>query len=203
VAISGTSHRNSYTRIYQESSSSSSSQWNLIGEIQGVRYGGSNKLNAGGTRLVMGTVASEGWRCIVQVFDRIIQSDTQTKVSTWTRVGQPIVGAKPLEMWGGDVELSADGDLLVVTSQNGDTHRVQAYQLSTDEPQMWIPYGQELTGTGNQYEHYGADLALSVDGKILAVGAPGDIDLYNSKLSGKSISSLTNHSFQAAYICTN
>jgi hypothetical protein len=106
VAISGTSHRNSYTRIYQESSSSSSSQWNFIGEIQGVRYGGSIKLNAGGTRLVMGTVASEGWRGIVQVFDRIIQSGTQKKVSTWTRVWQPIVGAKPLEMWGGDVELS-------------------------------------------------------------------------------------------------
>jgi hypothetical protein len=86
--------------------------------------------------------------------------------------------------------VSADGDLLVVTSQNDDTNRVQAYQLSTDEPQMWIPYGQELTGTGNQYEHYGADLALSVDGKILAVGAPGNIDQYNSKLSGKSISSL-------------
>jgi uncharacterized protein YidB (DUF937 family) len=67
-------------------------------------------LNAGGTRLVMGTVASKGWRGIGQVFDRIIQSGTHKKVSTWTRVGQSIVGAKLLEMWGGDVELSADGD---------------------------------------------------------------------------------------------
>lgn len=192
LAISGSSQRNSYTRIYQEQPDTDPVQWVPIGEIQGVKFGGSIKLNARGSRLVMGTMASQGWRGIVQIFDRGVGKNKYT----WTRVGQPIVGKAPLEMWGGTVAMSADGETVVVTSNDGDTNRVQAYRLlsnnnatNTSAPPMWQPYGPELHGTGNQYEHFGADIALSHDGTILAVGAPGDFDLYtNSKNSGKAVS---------------
>jgi hypothetical protein len=187
LAISGTSYRNSYTKIYQEQLNSTTSvpvQWAEIGEIQGVKFGGSIKLNAAGTRLAMGTVASEGWRGMVQVFDRGVNKNRDV----WTRVGQPIVGKTALEMWGGKVALSADGSTLVVSSNRGDTNRVVAYQLSTDTPAMWKPHGPELHGTGNQYEHFGSDVALSSDGTILAVGAPGDFELFTAQKAGKPVS---------------
>ena len=196
VAISGTTHTNSYTRIYQETDASTGKAWNMIGEIQNVRFGGNIVMDQSGTRLVIGTVASEGWRGMVQVFD--YQNHESSK--SWVRIGPPIVGKKPLDMWGGKVALSYDGNILAVTSKNGDTNHVQVYQLSTTtshgnqpsgvQPQpMWLPIGPELIGTGNPYEHYGSDIAISADGTVLAVGAPGDNILYHTMTNGKNISS--------------
>ena len=182
VAISGTTSTNSYTRIYHQESNTM--EWILVGEIQNVRFGGNIVMDRSGTRLVIGTVASEGWRGMVQVFDY------QPEPKSWVRVGPPIVGQKPLDMWGGKLALSYDGNTLAVTSKNGDTNHVQVYQLSavTNGP-FWVPIGQELVGTGNAHEHYGSDIALSADGTVLAVGAPGDNDLYHAMANGKNISS--------------
>ena len=47
----------------------------------------------------------------------------------------------------------------------------------------------QYTGTGNSHEHYGSDIAISADGTILAVGAPGDNELYSAMKNGKKISS--------------
>jgi hypothetical protein len=198
VAISGTTHTNSYTRIYQETNTTSGTAWNMIGEIQNVRFGGNIAMDQSGTRIVIGTVASEGWRGMVQVFNYQQHHD---EPNSWVRIGQPIVGNKPLDMWGGKVALSFDGNILVVTSKNGDTNHVRVYRLSTTstnnnenkqsvvQKQMWVPIGPELIGTGNPYEHYGSDIAISADGTVVAVGAPGDNALYNAMKNGKNVSS--------------
>ena len=110
---------------------------------------------------------------MVQVFEN--------KSGVWWRIGQPIVGANPLDNWGGSLSMADDGNIVAVSSKNGVTNRVTVYQLRTnpDNEQLmsWQPLGQDLHGVGNVHEHFGYDIELNHDGTVLAVSAPGDYDL--------------------------
>ena len=169
IAVSGTSPRHSFTQLFRLENWA----WTKIGEIKGKKFGASIALSADGTRFVMGTVASESWRGLMQVYD--------FDGSGWNRVGQPIVGTHSLEMFAGSVDISADGSIVVGTSKDGNAHRVAAFQLSKNGDE-WQPFGQELQGSGNPHEHFGTDVKLSSDGSVLAVGAPGDLTIYKALL---------------------
>lgn len=180
LAVAGTRMRNSYTQIYQQQVSASDptqQRWLLIGEIQNKKHGGGIALNGTGDRIAVGTIASEGWKGMVQVFDY--------RDSEWVRVGQPVVGETSMELWGGQLALSADGTTLVVSSNGGGNNRVAAYRLHTktdeenNETTMWHQLGESLHGTVNEHEHFGADIDINYDGTIIAIGAPGDYELFD------------------------
>jgi len=179
LAVSGTQVRNSYTQIYQQQVSASDptqQRWMLIGEIQNKKHGGGIALNGTGDRIAVGTIASEGWKGMVQVFDY--------RDSEWVRTGQPVVGERSMELWGGQVALSADGTTLVASSNAGGNNRVAAYRLlSTSDKDnnatiMWHQLGESLHGTINEHEYFGADIDTNYDGTIIAIGAPGDYELF-------------------------
>lgn len=147
--------------------------------IQGNEFGGGN---GSGDRFAIGTTASEDWHGMVQVFDYDIHTQA------WVRIGQPVVGKRTLERWGGQVELSVDGSTLVVSFRDGGSNRVAAYRLGPvvglkKEPnqRIWGQVGQLLHGTDNDHEYFGADLDINYDGSILAIGAPGDFELNEMK----------------------
>lgn len=156
--------------------------WADLGEIDSVKYGGSIALDSSGRRLAVGSIAYDMWRGGVQVYDYDEASNE------WHAVGQMILGEKELETWAGKVELNADGSILAVSTKNGNNGHVATYKLEKDDVTddfLWRRLGQDLRGTGNKHEHFGADISISSDGDVLAIGAPGDRDLYDESLSVK------------------
>lgn len=185
VAVSGRAEHYSYTKIF-ELEEHEGKTWIEIGEVQNIQYGGSIALSSSGHRLAIGTVASEAWRGMVQVFEN--------KAGVWWRIGQPIVGENRLDNWGGSLSMADDGNIIAVSSKNGVINRVTVYQLRSnpdnDQLMSWQSLGQDLHGIGNAHEHFGYDVALNHDGTVLAVSAPGDDDLLQEQqnsLSGKDL----------------
>lgn len=154
--------------------------WADLGEIDSIKYGGSIALDDSGRRLAVGSIAYDMWRGGVQVYDY----DETT--NEWNPIGQMILGKKELETWGGKVELNADGSVLAVSTKDGNHGHVTAYILAQDVVTgefLWEKLGQDLRGSGNKHEHFGADISLSSNGEVLAIGAPGDRGLYDESLS--------------------
>jgi len=192
LAVAGTTPRSSFLRVYQEEISQPQvddtvpptvhHRYAETSQIEGKNHGGGIALNGVGDRIAMGSTASEGWRGIVQVFDR-------NSTDHWNRVGQAVVGETTMELFGGQVALSADGSTLVAASNEGGNNRVATYRLmeataeAAGEPGvlMWQQLGQSLHGDINEHEHFGADIDINHDGTILAIGAPGDYELFQKK----------------------
>lgn len=94
----------------------------------------------------------------------------------WSQVGLDIYGESERDASGYSLSLSADGQILVISSVkndgvNGtDTGHVRVFRRDTTEPLGWVQIGQDLEG-GTPYDGFGDAVALSNNGKMLAVGS--------------------------------
>lgn len=83
----------------------------------------------------------------------------------WTQLGQDLVGTSTGDWFGDGVAISGDGTTLAIMSGDA-VPVVDVYGLTS---QVWSPLGQKLS------YGYGGDkdsIALSSDGRVLAVGSP-------------------------------
>lgn len=83
----------------------------------------------------------------------------------WTQLGQDLVGTSTGDWFGDGVAISGDGSTLAIMSGDAIPF-VDVYGLTS---QVWSPLGQKLS------YGYGGDkdsIALSSDGRVLAVGSP-------------------------------
>ena len=99
--------------------------------------------------------------------------DWNNATQTWQQVGQNLMGMKTKDGFGNAVALSTVGDVLAVgaTSSNDKQGYVQVYhRTDTSTKGMWTAMGQDLIGK-SAGDEYGKAIALSEDGRRLAVGA--------------------------------
>lgn len=100
--------------------------------------------------------------------------------ANWTQLGQDIEGKGEKDYFGRSLALSKDGKILAIgvaargyfyTSTDADaSDYVRVFQWMESE---WVPLGSHLEGKG-EYDLFGNSVALSSDGKVLAVGAIQD-----------------------------
>jgi FG-GAP repeat len=105
----------------------------------------------------------------------------------WLPVGEPIVGTTPLSRCGAAIALSANGQIIAIGTpmqpRNDQPHgQVQVYQYQADR---WQPIGAPLFGS-TAYSNFGSAIALSGDGRSLAISAPAE-----HSLNGRSSGSVT------------
>lgn len=93
----------------------------------------------------------------------------------WSLLGDIIVARDANEQFGFSIDLSADGKLLVVGMPNASSDmgdnvgKVQAYEFYNN---AWRPKGGLLAGK-QVGQNFGYAVAISGDGRRIAVGAPG------------------------------
>jgi hypothetical protein len=151
----------------------------IDGESADESIGTSISLSRNGTTLAIGAKSSRdngessGY---VKVY-RINSVD-----STWVQLGQTLNGTASYDYFGRFVEVSADGETLVIGSpryidQPDQPGYVRVYILvasSDNNDFIWKPHGQDITSEGTEYE-FGSSGSLSDDGKTLCIGVNRDI----------------------------
>lgn len=92
-------------------------------------------------------------------------------VDDWVQLGQDIEGKAEEEYSGSSVALNSDGSILAVGAPGNYTMKgqVRVYQISINN--VWLQLGSDLDGL-EPYDQFGASIALSADGFVLATGAP-------------------------------
>ncbi len=90
-----------------------------------------------------------------------------------TQIGQTITGEAILDRCGRSLQLSADGNVLAVSSPGADPmglSRAGEVRLFKNESGTWTQIGATLNGVARS-NNFGMSLSLSSDGNIVAIGA--------------------------------
>lgn len=100
----------------------------------------------------------------------------------WIQRGQTINGTAILVGTGASVDLTADGNTLVVSSPygfNSINWKVGLVRVFDWNGTEWIQRGNTMEGEGNiapllRDDNFGLDVSITPDGNFLAIGAPGN-----------------------------
>ncbi len=92
----------------------------------------------------------------------------------WTQKGADVYGQTSQDMFGFSVAMSQDGFIMAVgapehSTLNGEMGMVRVHEWSGTD---WVQRGQDLVGDV-EWNKFGTAVALSDDGTIVAIGAPG------------------------------
>jgi hypothetical protein len=142
------------------------------GQQADAYFGHSVSMNSDGTIVAIGAHFADGTKGRVCVYKKV--------GSTWTRLGQIIVGKNSGDFSGISVSLSSDGTIVAIgadqndgtSGNNADNRghvRVYKYNGST----TWTQLGEDIYGE-NATDYSGASVSLSSDGTIVAIGAWGN-----------------------------
>jgi len=105
----------------------------------------------------------------IQGHARVYKWDGQS----WTQMGQDIDGTVGLEEFGGRLDISADGSMLVVGSRSfrtiNNNNYIGSVQTFTWDGTQWIEFGERITGLASA-DQFGSSVSLSNDGSTLAIG---------------------------------
>ncbi|KAI2492583.1 hypothetical protein MHU86_21967 [Fragilaria crotonensis] len=144
----------------------------ISGEIPGDMAGTSVSLSSDGTVLALGSPGrtvddqiSIGQAAIFKFIPAI----------GWSKVGQSLGGFEQLKQFGFSISLSGNGTRVAISAPFVDYHgdlrgMVYVYELSVLYG-MWEPLGRLIKGL-YLADNAGTSIALSSDGRTLAVGAP-------------------------------
>lgn len=80
----------------------------------------------------------------------------------WSRKGSDIIGSG---YFGWSMDISGDGDTLIVGDRTGGYASVYEFDSGS-----WSQVGSNITGGGIGSERFGADVAISYDGSVVAIG---------------------------------
>ena len=110
----------------------------------------------------------------------VYRYDNSTGYRQWTQLGQTIFAQEryPNDMFGADLELSHDGQILAIGQRSHDKSkqglesrgRIAIYRLTN---QSWELMGGEIIGEENS-DAFGRSVGLSADGNVVAGGINGD-----------------------------
>ncbi len=109
--------------------------------------------------------------------DRGVVRIFQNNSGSWSQVANDIVGDSADDLSGRALALSADGNIVAIGSPNSNGNSSTAGQVRVFEKQTnflitsWVQLGSDINGD-QQGGRSGYSVALSADGKTLAVGAP-------------------------------
>ncbi|MEZ5045242.1 MAG: hypothetical protein R2828_35435 [Saprospiraceae bacterium] len=201
IAISEDGRRIAFGNYYNkvkvyEQKANDSKQWTQIGEITGDKngdqFGSAVDLSADGNILVVGAKGKYGVKDEespgkVQVF----RYDDNKQ---WSPIGQNLRGRAAGEFFGSILTCSSNGQYIAAGTNSGNkepglsgTGEVRWFHLKDNN---WEQIGGIIEGHHENVQ-YGLDLALSSDGKRLAVSSLGNGDIepqvhiYDLNLTGK------------------
>lgn len=166
-----------YAKVYDYDDSTS--QWTLQGAMNGLayydRFGGDVDISEDGSRIIVGAPTSKGQEVNLhgagefQVFEH--------DGSSWTRLGQKIVGSQEMDRMGASVAISGDGNFVVVSSPQSDDNginagKVQVFKLS-EESRLWVSQGSNILGVVENERIGEGSTAIAIDrtGMRFAIGA--------------------------------
>ncbi len=142
-----------------------SSNWELIGDpILGQaefdNFGYSVSLSADGDRLAVGApVNGNGY---VRIFEN-------TRGSSWSQLGETIIGEEVGEMTGAGVELSRDGLVAVIGAPFNNSGRGKIRFFSNSQA-GWTQEGGVITGEA-EGDQVGEVISLALNSQIIAIGS--------------------------------
>ncbi|MEH6536845.1 MAG: T9SS type A sorting domain-containing protein [Psychroserpens sp.] len=151
---------------------SSTSQWlqigdDIDGEDQNNGFGVSVDLSSNGQRIVIGApvhfnaFSTPGH---VRVFEY--------QGGSWVQIGDEIEGEGNFDLFGRDVNISSNGNIIAVGARDNDGNgqssgHVRIYEYQVND---WIQLGNDIDGEG-ALNGSGENLSLSSDGTVVAVGS--------------------------------
>ena len=139
----------------------------IDGEAEGDRSGASLALSGNGQILAVGASLNDGNGSNaghVRVFS--------WNGSAWSQLGGDIDGEAADDRFGGSIDLSSDGQILAVGASRNDGNGTDAGHVRVYAwiDSAWSQLGSDIDGEAAG-DRSGGSLALSSDGKMLAVGA--------------------------------
>ena len=145
----------------------------LLGEFENDLFGSSVALSKDGKILVVGSITNSDSGVgagQVQVFENVNDA--------WVQIGKDINGDGPDAKLGRGIAVSDDGTIIALGADGNDsrTGNVRVFENSDGS---WTQIGQELVGI-NTGSLFGNEVSLSSDGRIVAVGAPGNLQSQGS-----------------------
>lgn len=152
-----------HVRVFQYTSNGLWEQLgqDIDGEDPDYFFGGAVALSANGSIVAAGGHRNTALKGSVRVFQYTDQ---------WRQIGQDINGEAFDDELGVSLALSGDGSIVAAGAWfNSGKGRVYVYQYNRSNSR-WAPFGQSVSGEGFG-DLFGASVALSTDGTILAVGA--------------------------------
>jgi len=172
--------RHGYVRIYKRNPLSALG-WDqlgqdLIGESPDDRFGHHVALSNDGEVLAVGAVLNDGVNGEDSGHVQVFQKNSTVNLG-WTKIGGNIDGEAADDLFGWQVALSNDGEVLAISARNNDgvngadSSHVRIFQRDLNSIIGWAQIGQDLDGEAAG-DISGHNMVLSDKGDIVAIGSP-------------------------------
>ncbi len=155
------------------------SQWKqqgdeIIGLAENAYLGYAVGMDSVGKRIVIGSPYEPGngvFPGSVRVYD--------WNGTTWSLVGNPLYGSQDAEYFGNAVDISADGNTIVVGRRQNDGGGTTSGAVTVFKwnGSQWVQKGGNILGY-TSYARLGASVAISRNGNIIAVGSSNGVESY-------------------------
>lgn len=175
-ANDGNANNAGHVRIFKNESG----VWTQIGEDidsngDSDRFGSSVSLSSDGTIVAIGSRLGNGNGIDsgrVRVYENIN--------NTWIQINEDINGEAAGDQAGFDVSLSSDGNIVAVgaPANDGNGNISGHVRIYENKDNVWNQIGQDIDGEAN-LNGSGANVSLSCNGSIVAIGASGNNDSGN------------------------
>ena len=144
----------------------------IDGEAEHDLSGYSVSLSADGTTVAIGATGNDGNG---SNSGHVLIHDWDEGSQTWTSRGSGILGEAAWDNSGCSVSLSADGDRVAIGAyQNGGNGYGSGHARTFEwNGASWTQLGGDIDGEASQ-DNSGWGVSLASDGKLIAVGAPGN-----------------------------
>ena len=162
--------------VYQYSSGS----WNqigssILGELDGSHFGFDVDLSSDGTILAVGAPRSPqggDQRGAVLLYEY--------SNSSWSKIGDSILGSEVGARFGYDVSLSNDGTIVAAGEPYAYTNYSGGVRVYKNSGGSWTQLGNDITNSSGEYDELGVTVDISGNGLTLAAGSPDDDDGANN-----------------------
>ena len=102
----------------------------------------------------------------------------------WEQIGSDIDGESPADYSGNSVSVSSNGNIIAIGASSATHHdsnrnisgHVRIYENNSG---IWEQIGSDINGESSG-DNSGYSVSLSSDGKVVAIGAPDNSDLFNN-----------------------
>jgi hypothetical protein len=175
----GTGTQAGHVRAYTFKGNATSTYWEQLGsDIDGEaafdQSGWAITMSADGKTIAIGAPLNDGNGADsghVRVYS---YSSTSKK---WVQIGADINGEAPTDLSGYAVAMSADGKTIAVgaylNDRRGTDSGTVCVYIFNNITTTWEPLGSDIDGEA-AFDHSGFSVAISADGKTIAIGAPGN-----------------------------
>jgi len=181
----GNGSRSGHVRVYERDENQTLGWIQLGDDIDGAAagdvFGWSVSLSSDGKTVAIGAIGADQYTGHVRVYER-----DENQTLGWIQLGGDIDGEAAADFYGVSVSLSSDGKTVAIGAPGNDEIGSDSGQVSVfkiDDLDNWIKVGDDIDGEAAG-DNSGYSVSLSDDGKILAIGAPGD---YNAPTGANGI----------------